>query len=152
MLHLRDELTKKYPELAKNARDKGRTAAVKLFCLECCGAVSKNVEECSDRACWLYLYRFGSSASYFRKKLGHIDPETETRKNHIRCLIQQKHPITTVLARSRSRRKAVHFQCLECIGYSFKRVKECSDKTCWLYPYRRADAKEIDEVGSEEER
>ena len=32
--------------------------------------------------------------------------------------------------------KAIHYQCVECMGWSAYEVKECSDHHCPLYPFR----------------
>ena len=32
--------------------------------------------------------------------------------------------------------KAIHFQCVECMGWSAYEVKECPDEHCSLYPFR----------------
>ena len=32
--------------------------------------------------------------------------------------------------------RAIHFQCIECMGWSSHEVKECTDYHCPLYPFR----------------
>lgn len=32
--------------------------------------------------------------------------------------------------------KAIHYQCVECMGWSAQEVKECTDPHCPLYPFR----------------
>ena len=32
--------------------------------------------------------------------------------------------------------KAIHYQCVECMGWSAQEVKECTDPRCPLYPFR----------------
>jgi len=36
----------------------------------------------------------------------------------------------------KSRKAAIRFQCLNCMGYSEKAVKECSLTACQFFPYR----------------
>jgi len=36
----------------------------------------------------------------------------------------------------KSRKAAMHAQCLECVGWQIKEVYLCTDKGCSLYPYR----------------
>jgi hypothetical protein len=53
--------------------------------------------------------------------------------------------------------KAIHYQCVECMGWSSHEVKECTDNHCPLYPFRmgtnpsrRRDQKEPGKIRSKE--
>lgn len=37
--------------------------------------------------------------------------------------------------------KAIRYQCLECVGWSFKEVELCTDPNCPLHPYRSGKRK-----------
>ena len=50
------EIPKKFQELY-DKRTKSRKAAVRSFCLECCGYDADEVRKCTDKDCPLYLYR-----------------------------------------------------------------------------------------------
>jgi len=43
---------------------------------------------------------------------------------------------------NRTRGPAIHAFCLECIGYSYAELNNCSNKTCALYPFRKGHVKE----------
>jgi|GEM_PF-4193198 len=38
---------------------------------------------------------------------------------------------------------AIRFQCLECVGEETKGVKNCSAKTCYLWPFRMGGAQDL---------
>lgn len=40
-----------------------------------------------------------------------------------------------------TRKKAIHFQCIECMGFQKSEVADCSDTLCPLYPFRPFKAK-----------
>jgi hypothetical protein len=42
----------------------------------------------------------------------------------------------------KSRKAAVRAQCIECMGFSIKGIKECSSMACSLYGYRPAFAED----------
>jgi len=49
-----------------------------------------------------------------------------------------------------SRKAAIRNHCLECVGYQQTEVRECTDKDCWLYPFRMGrldrDALELEAI------
>jgi len=52
------KVPKKYKNLYEKAmKGSSRRAAMKSFCAECVGYVSKEIEKCTDVGCPLYPYR-----------------------------------------------------------------------------------------------
>jgi hypothetical protein len=56
--------SKNVPESLQKMYEKAVTTksprkAIRIFCLECCGYVKKEVENCTGLACPLYAYRLG---------------------------------------------------------------------------------------------
>lgn len=56
--HLRDELRQRKPMMAERAQT-SRSAAIRLFCLECMGGNAASVRECTQKTCFLWPYRMG---------------------------------------------------------------------------------------------
>lgn len=50
------DIPKKYKELYPKSKA-SRKAAIRLFCLECCGYNDNEVRLCTDRECPLYPWR-----------------------------------------------------------------------------------------------
>ena len=51
-------IPRKYKGLYKKATiNRSRKAAIRSFCLECCGYQEKEVKLCTDTGCTLYKYR-----------------------------------------------------------------------------------------------
>ena len=54
------EIPPKHRKVLKHAfSGRSRKAAIRAFCLECCGYSAKEVALCTDVTCPLYDYRFG---------------------------------------------------------------------------------------------
>lgn len=58
MATLRDELRERFPGLSKSADEGGRSAACKLFCIECMGGSYKDAASCQVRECFLWAHAF----------------------------------------------------------------------------------------------
>ena len=50
--------------------------------------------------------------------------------------IPNKYKGLHIKARNGSRKAAIRMKCLECVGYSEKEVRECTEPECSLYRYR----------------
>jgi hypothetical protein len=57
VLRLKDVTPKTFHNLVARATNGSRTAAQKLFCLQCVGFSRKDVRECNGKTCPMYLYR-----------------------------------------------------------------------------------------------
>ena len=62
-----NELRKRKPKMAERAKTM-RSAAIRLFCLECMGGNAAEVRRCTAIACFLWPYRTG------RKRVVPSDP------------------------------------------------------------------------------
>ena len=58
---MRDELRETRPGMAARAAGGSRKAAIRLFCLECCGGQQAEVRRCPAADCFLYGYRMGAA-------------------------------------------------------------------------------------------
>ena len=52
-----DDVPDRYADLANRAKSGSRKAAIRLFCLGCCGWSAKEVRLCTAAECALYRYR-----------------------------------------------------------------------------------------------
>jgi hypothetical protein len=55
---------------------------------------------------------------------------------HFREEIKRRYPKTVARAQSGSRAAAMKLQCVECMGGDLGEVYACTDKGCWLFPFR----------------
>ncbi|MFH1613804.1 MAG: hypothetical protein ABIG61_01790 [Planctomycetota bacterium] len=62
----------------------------------------------------------------------HQDRIAEHRKN----MPRQFRRVYDIAQTGRSLRAAVNSQCLECVGYVFSEIKQCSSPQCSLFLYR----------------
>jgi hypothetical protein len=64
----------------------------------------------------------------------------KTREQQIEKRLEQMPRIYRAIYRSaakgKSRKAAIHAQCLECCGYEKEEVRECTDSGCPLYMFR----------------
>ena len=56
-VRLIQEIRAKRPALAKRAENGSKSAAIRLFCLECMGGSPYDVRACKTRECPLFWYR-----------------------------------------------------------------------------------------------
>ena len=59
-MRLIEELRQRFPGLAKRANSGSRQAAIRLFCMECMGGQTKEVNTCEENVCPLHPFRIDS--------------------------------------------------------------------------------------------
>lgn len=45
--------------------------------------------------------------------------------------------------KGKSRKAAIQYFCASCVGFDYNEVKNCTDQSCSLYPYRIVQNKSI---------
>lgn len=91
--HLMLTIYKKYQGLTIQAQANGRSAAIRLFCLQCMGDNAQEVKDCTARLCPLWKFRMGAG-------------NVEETPRELKEVVKRKRG-------SRAQRKVVHKRSLE---------------------------------------
>jgi len=113
-----------------------KTIFLQREALSCMASISKVKLPELPELCYGYDdERFLESPSGRRIKMKDLTPEQRIAK-HKADMPNQYHRVYDIAMTGRSLRAAVNSQCIECVGYVFKEVRQCCDPECPLYPYR----------------
>lgn len=101
--------------------------SIRVYCVEgCCEGQKKEVRLCPTKDCVFWLYRRGHRPNivelmeWYRY---HYDKVAIISEDKIRELINT--PV-----------KAIRKKCLNCSGWEYKEVRECTENDCPIHPYR----------------
>ena len=98
--------------------------AIRKHCVDhCCAGQSQEVSLCPVDDCPLFIFRSGRKAA-----------EENTSPDISYCgssgkVSVQKSELTAL--------KGIKFKCMDCSGGYFAEVRECSNRDCFLYPFRQ---------------